>query len=206
MPNFRAPFNRSENISFQPWGLGGYNRIHVNGWQIKTLKEAMTALGDSEVQYQYILYSYKCVYHMVQPSSFCVHVRCTICIFAQNSPCWTSISDMNYTALDKYSRSILQYICLKGNSHMGRKMYVLFLYITEPCCRYNVLQWGSCGDIGSGNNLLSKFGMAKNSGFSRIWYEKYNVIAYFNVKNCYTSLKLCSIFLILCSKLHRYTS
>ncbi len=43
----------------------------------------------------------------------------------------------------------------------------------------------------------------------QIWqnlYEMFNVIAYFNIKNCYIFLNFCSIYLILCSKLHHYTS
>ena len=84
MPNFRAAFNKSENISFQPWGLGGYNRIHAKGWQIKTLKEAMTALGDSEVQYHYILFSYNILSPGIKMVFF-VHLKWTIITFGKPS-------------------------------------------------------------------------------------------------------------------------
>ena len=50
-----------------------------------------------------------------------------------------------------------------------------------------------------------KICIAKTSSFEEIGI-KIQVIAYFNVKKCYTFLNSCSIFLILCSKLHRYTS
>ncbi len=48
--------------------------------------------------------------------------------------------------------------------------------------------------------LTLKILHSKKFRLERNWYEKYNVIAYFNVKNCYTFLNFCSIFLILCSK------
>ncbi len=59
---------------------------------------------------------------------------------------------------------------------------------------YKVKPWISP----AGNNLLSKFCVEKKNPalkkLVRTYYETYSVITYFNVKNCYTFLNLCSIF------------